>query len=81
MNIMKDYYDLYLKVEVLLLACVFETFRKESIGSFKLNPGHYLSNPDYGFTGVKHEFISMICKGYAAASYKFLKSYDNSKPK
>ena len=98
MNIMKDYYDLYLKVEVLLLDCVFETFRKESIGFFKLNPGHYLSNPDYGFTGVniilildieKYEVlgsttrggISMICKGYAAASNKFLKSYDNSKPK
>ena len=28
---MKDYHDFYLKIDVLLLACVFETFRKESI--------------------------------------------------
>ena len=26
---MKDYHDLYLKVDALLFACVFETFRKE----------------------------------------------------
>ena len=34
MNNMKDYHDLYLKVDVLLLACVLETFKKESINSF-----------------------------------------------
>ena len=45
MNIMKDYHDLYLKVYVLLLACVFKTFRKESINFFELHPAHYLSTP------------------------------------
>ena len=33
-NIMKDFHNLHLKVDVLLLACVFETFRKESINPF-----------------------------------------------
>ena len=47
MNTMKDYHDLYLKVDVLLLACVFETFRKESITSFELDPAHYLPIPSY----------------------------------
>ena len=43
MNILRDYHDLYSKVYVLLLACIFETFRKESINSFELDPAHYLS--------------------------------------
>ena len=43
MNTMKDYADLYQKVDVLLLACVFKTFRKESINSYELDLAHYLS--------------------------------------
>ena len=46
-NTMKRYNELYLKVDVLLLAYMFETFRKESINSFKLDPAHYLSTPGY----------------------------------
>ena len=41
MNNMKDYHDLYLNADVLSLTCAFETFRKESINSFELNPGHF----------------------------------------
>ena len=41
MNNMKDYHDLYLKDDVLLLPCVFETFRNESINSLELDPAHY----------------------------------------
>ena len=37
---MKDYHDLYLVVNVLLLASVFKTFRKESINYFELNPAY-----------------------------------------
>ena len=44
-NTMEDYHDFNLKVYVLLLACVFKTFRKESINSFELDPAHYLSTP------------------------------------
>ena len=43
MNTAKDYHDLYLKVGALLLACGFETFRKESVNSFELDSSHYLS--------------------------------------
>ena len=36
MTVMKDYHDFYLNFDALLLACRFETFRKESINSFEL---------------------------------------------
>ena len=42
---MKDYHDLYLEMDVLLLTCVFETFRSESINSLELGSAHYLSSP------------------------------------
>ena len=35
---MKDYYDLYLKYDVLLLAGVLENSRTESINSSELDP-------------------------------------------
>ena len=38
---------MYLKVDVLLLAFLFETFRKESINYFELDPVHNLSTPGY----------------------------------
>ena len=43
MKTMKDYHDLYLKCDVLLLADVFEKFRNNSIKNYGLCPGHYLS--------------------------------------
>ena len=42
-NAMKEYHDLDLKFNVLLLLCVFGTFKKESINSFELDPVHYFS--------------------------------------
>ena len=41
----KDYHDLYLKCDVLLLADVFEKFRNNSLKSYGLRPSHYLSGP------------------------------------
>ena len=57
-----------LKSQFLFLACVFETFRKESVNSFELDPAHYLSTPVYiwdvllKFTDVNLKLISDIEK-------------------
>ena len=52
MNTKKDYHDLYLKVNVLLLACIFETFRKEFINFFELNSANYLSISGYSWDAM-----------------------------
>ena len=41
----KDYHDLYLKSDVLLLADVFENFRKTCLKHYKLDPAHYYTSP------------------------------------
>ena len=74
MNTMKDYHDLDLKVDVLLLACGFETFRKESMNSFELDFAHYLSTLGYSwdamlsFSDLNLKLISVIGK------YQFIES-------
>ena len=45
MKTMKDYHDLYLKWDVLLLADVFKKFRNNSLKNYGLWPSHYLSAP------------------------------------
>ena len=57
-----------MQVCVLLLTCMFETFRKESINSFEFDPAYYLSTPGYSwdamlrFTDVNVKLISDIEK-------------------
>ena len=41
----KDYHDLYLKSDVLLLADVFEKFRSTCLKHYKLDPVHYYTSP------------------------------------
>ena len=41
----RDYHDLYLKSDVLLLADVFENFRKTCLKHYKLDPVHYYTSP------------------------------------
>ena len=41
----KDYHDIYLKSDVLLLADVFENFRKTCLKHYKLDPAHYYTSP------------------------------------
>ena len=45
MEKMKDYHNLYLKCDILLLAVVFEKFRNNSLMNCGLCPSHYLSAP------------------------------------
>ena len=42
---MGDYHDLYLDTDVLLLAGVFETFRKTCKWQYGLDPAHHYTNP------------------------------------
>ena len=41
----RDYHDLYLKSDVLLLADVFENFRKTCLQHYNLDPAHYYTSP------------------------------------
>ena len=45
MKNMRDFHDLYLKTDVLLLADVFEAFRVVALTYYKLDPLHYLTSP------------------------------------
>ena len=42
---MGEYHDLYLKGDVLLLADVFESFKKTCLQYYKLDPCHYVTSP------------------------------------
>lgn len=40
-----DYHGLYLKSDILLLADVFENFRRTCLQYYKLDPAHYFTSP------------------------------------
>ena len=40
-----DYHDLYVQSDTLLLADVFENFRKACIKTYELDPAHFISLP------------------------------------
>ena len=52
MKTIKDYHDLCLKCDVLLLADVIEKFGKSSLTNYGLCPSHYLSAPDLNLDGM-----------------------------
>ena len=52
MKMMKDYHDLYLKCDVLLLADVFEKFRSNSLKNYGLCSSHYLSAPALSWDAI-----------------------------
>ena len=57
-------HDLYLKIDVLILACVFEDYRRLGLEIFQLDPCYYVSSPSYSFdamlwvTKVKLELLT-----------------------
>ena len=85
MNIMKNCHDLYLKVYVLLLVCVFQTFKKNPINFFELDPAHYSSisgcswDAMLRFTDVnlnlisdteKYQFVEIMIRGDISMIYE-----------
>ena len=63
-NTMKDNHNHHLITDILLLADVFENFRKMSLGKYGLDPIHYYSfpglswDPMLAYTGVELELIT-----------------------
>ena len=49
---MGEYHDLYMLTDVLLLADVFENFRKEAMTYYKLDPAHYFTLPGYAWDAM-----------------------------
>ena len=49
---MGEYHDLYLKSDVLLLADVFESFRKTCLQYYKLDPCHYFTSPSLSWDAM-----------------------------
>ena len=64
MKNMGYYHDLYLHSDILLLADVFENFRKTCLGNYKLDPCHYFTSPGLSWdamlkmTNVKLELMT-----------------------
>ena len=44
-NRFKDYHDIYLQTDVVLLADIFENFRKMCISNYELDPANYFTAP------------------------------------
>ena len=52
MNTMGDYYDLYLKTDILLLAVVSEKFVSTCLDYYGLDPCHYFSIPGLSWNAM-----------------------------
>ena len=83
----KDYHDLYLKSDVLILADVFENFRSTCLKHYKLDPAHYYTSPGLAWdaclktTGQKlqllhdYDMLMMIERGIRGGITHISKRY------
>ena len=51
-NTFEEFHDHYLNIDVNGLADVFESFRKTSINTYKLDPCHYVGTPSFGWDAM-----------------------------
>ena len=64
MKTMRDYHDLYLKTDVMLLADIMQSFRKVCMTNYKLDPLWYYTSPGLAWdaclklTGIRLDLIS-----------------------
>ena len=60
----RDYHDLYLKSDVLLLADVFENFRRTCLKHYSLDPAHYYTSPGLAWDACLKETgqqLELLC--------------------
>ena len=63
---MGEYHDLYLTSDILLLADIFENFRKTCLQYYKVDPAHYFTSPGLSWdamlkmTGIKLELMTDV---------------------
>ena len=61
---LRDYHDLYLRTDVILLANVFEAFRDTCLKHYKLDPAHFYTSPGLAWkaclkcTGIRLELLT-----------------------
>ena len=84
---MGEYYDLYLKSDVLLLADIFENFRKTCPQYYQLDPCHYFTAPRISWeamlkrANVELELITDIKKGLRGGISYIANRYGKAKNK
>ena len=67
LNSLGDYHDIFVKSDTLLLADVFENFRKACIETYELDPAHFISLPGLAW---------QACLKKAEVELKLLTDYD-----
>ena len=67
LNNLGDYHDLYVQSDILLLADVFENFRKTCIKTYELDPAHFISLPGLAW---------QACLKKTRAELEFITDYD-----